>query len=180
MSEQPATILKKQLLHKGVFLSMYQLNIQLGDDTIQREIIERRDGVSIVPVDEQHNVLLIKEYSAGSNSYIYTLPGGQIDANETPEVAALRELREETGYSAMNVVKLRYAYAHPTISTRKSYTFLAYDLIPNPLKAENEYIQVYTLPLEDAIQLMYQDFASDIGTIGNLLMARDKLREIER
>ena len=159
---------------------MYRLKIQIGEETVQREIIERRDGVAIVPVDVEHNVLLIKEYSAGSNSYVYTLPGGQIDEGELPEVAAMRELREETGHSALHVIKLRYAYAHPTISNRKTYTFLAYDLTPTPdsLKSEDEHMQVYKLPLEEAIQIAYQDFVSDMSTIGNLLMARDKLKEL--
>lgn len=172
-------ILEDKPVYSGVILSVHRRKIQVGDQVIERELIMRRDGVAIVPVDTHHNVLLIKEYSPGSNSFLYTLPGGHIDEGESPELAAIRELREETGYSAKEMIKLRYTYSHPAISTRKSYTFLAYDLtLEDPEHRTGELIEVHKLPLEEAIQLAYQDFISDMSTIGNLLMARDKLREL--
>lgn len=171
-------ILEDKRVYTGSIFSVHKLTIQIGEETTEREIIERQDGVAIVPIDVNRNVLLIKEYSAGSNSYLYTLPGGQIDDDESPEVAAMRELREETGYRALRMIKLHYAYSHPAISTRKSYTFLGYDLIPDSLHSEDKHIEVHRLPLEEAIKLVYRDFESDMSTIGNLLMARDKLREL--
>ena len=172
-------IIEDEPVYKGVILNIHRRKIQVGGEVIERELIERRDGVAIVPIDVQHNVLLIKEYSVGSNSFLYTLPGGHLDEGEPPEIAAMRELREETGYSAREILKLRYAYAHPAISTRKTYTFLAYDLtLENPLHSTDELIEVYPFPLEEAIRHVYQDFESDMSTIGNLLMTRDKLREL--
>lgn len=172
-------IIEDTIVYNGEFLNVHKRRIQIGVDIIERELIQRRDGVAIVPIDIFHNVLLIKEYSVGSNSFLYTLPGGHIDEGESPKVAARRELREETGYSAREMIKLRYAYSHPAISTRKSYTFLAYDLtLEYPVHQASELIEVHKFPFEKAIQLVYQDFESDMSTIGNLLMAVDKLREL--
>ena len=181
MISQSATpkIIEAREVYTGVIFSVHKRKVQIGEEVIEREIIKRRDGVAVVPVDIHHNVLLIKEYSAGSNSFLYTLPGGHIDEGEPPEAAARRELLEETGHSAREMIKLRYAFSHPAISTRKTYTFLAYDLtLENPLHHSDEFIEVYRLPLEEAIQCVYHDFESDMSTIGNLLMARDKLREL--
>ena len=181
MFSQPPTteIVEDRIVYNGEFLKVHKRKIQVGDDIFERELIQRRDGVAIVPVDVFHNVLLIKEYSVGSNSFLYTLPGGHIDEGESPELAARRELREETGYSARELIKLRYTYSHPAISTRKSYTFLAYDLkADNSIHETHELIEVHKLTLEEAIQLVYQDFVSDMSTIGNLLMAIDKLKEL--
>lgn len=173
-------IIEDRTVYNGGYLSVHRRKIQLGEQVIEREIVQRLDGVAIVPVDIFHNVLLIKEYSAGANRFLYTLPGGLLEDGESPEAAAMRELREETGHSALQMIKLRYAYSHPALSTRKSYTFLGYDLTLDPLYAEDtQFIFVHKLPLDEAIQLVYQDFESDIGTLGNLLMARDKLRELE-
>lgn len=172
-------ILEREPVYVGELLSVYKLDVQVGENRTRREVIERRDGVAIVPIDINYNVLLIKEYSAGSNSFLYTLLGGHIEEGESPEEAAKRELFEETGYSAKKLIKLRYAYSHPAISTRKSYTYIAYDLIlEDPHHKSDEFIEVNKLPLEEAIQLAYQDFESDLSTIGNLLMVRDKLVEL--
>jgi ADP-ribose pyrophosphatase len=171
-------IIDDREVDNGEFLSIHKRTVKIGEEIIERELIQRRDGVAIIPVDVDQNVLLIREYSPGSNSFLYTLPGGHIEEGEIPEVAARRELREETGYNARQIIKLRYTYSHPAISTRKSYSFLGYALIADPLPSENEYIEVHRLPLEEAIQLVYQDFVSDMSTIGDLLMARDKLREM--
>jgi ADP-ribose pyrophosphatase len=178
-NSQPPLIIEETVEYSGVIFDVLRRKIRIGGQPVERELIRRRDGVAIVPVDRQHNVLLIKEYSPGSNSFLYTLPGGHIEAGESPEVTARRELREETGHSAREMIKLRYAYSHPAISTRKSYTFLAYDLtLDNPQAELEEFIELHVLPLEEAIRLVYQDFVSDMSTIGNLLMARDRLREI--
>jgi ADP-ribose pyrophosphatase len=181
MNSQPLDpeIIEDSIVYHGVIFSVHRKIFQVGGEVIKRELIERQDGVAIVPLDIHHNVLLIKEYSPGSNSFLYTLPGGRIDEGETSEVAAMRELREETGYSARELIKLRYAYSHPAISTRKTYTFLAYDLTLEDLHLnKEELIEVYKFPLEEAIQLVYRDFISDMSTIGNLLMAHDKLSEL--
>jgi ADP-ribose pyrophosphatase len=181
MSSQPPApkIIGDSIVYNGGFLTVHKRKIRVGGEIIEREVIERRDGVAIVPMDVHHNVLLIKEYNIGSNSFLYTLPGGHIDEGESQEIAAMRELREETGYRAREMIKLRYTYSHPAISTRKSYTFLAYDLtLEDPFHIKEELIEVYKFPLEKAIQLVYKDFVSDISTLGNLLMAQEKLREL--
>jgi ADP-ribose pyrophosphatase len=180
MAAPSPVILERKLVYRGEFLCVYKLNVQVGAKTTKREVIERRDGVAIVPIDVNYNVLLIKEFSAGSNSFLYTLPGGHIDQGESPEAAARRELFEETGYRAKELIKLRYAYSHPAISTRRSYTFMAYDLIlEDPHHRSDEFIEVFKIPLEKAMHLVYRDFESDLSTIGNLLMSRDKLMELD-
>jgi ADP-ribose pyrophosphatase len=181
MVSQPPNprIIEDSIVYNGTFFRVRKRKVLVDEEIIECELIERRDGVAIVPIDNQHNVLLIKEYSAGSNSFLYTIPGGRIDRGETPETAARRELLEETGHSARELIKLRYAYSHPAISTRKTYTFLAYDLTLEDLHhSTEELIEVYKFPLVEAIRLVYQDFISDMSTIGNLLMAHDKLSEL--
>src|SRR5260370_40641864 len=100
-------ILEDRRVYNGTFLSVFKRKIRVGREIIERELIQRRDGVAIVAVDIDHNVLLIKEYSPGSNSYLYTLPGGQVAEDELPETAAMPELSEETAHRALKMIKLR-------------------------------------------------------------------------
>lgn len=177
-----ARIVKRKLVYEGHTFSVYKYTVEINGKTIKRDIIERAHGVVVVPVDTEKNVLLISEYCAGSNSFVLSLPGGSIENDNLPEDAmeqdALRELREETGYTARQMVKLHYAFSHPSTSSRRSYAFLGYDLIWDPLPASNEIIEVVKMPLEEAILRVNQDFVSDVSTIGNLLMARDKIHQL--
>ena len=177
MTHEEPTFIRKTLRYRGPAFSVYEYETQIGGRIVKRDIIERKHGVVIVPVDTEHNVLLIREFCAGSNSFILSLPGGSIEGDE-PSADAMRELREETGYRAARLIKLRFSYSHPSTSNRKSYVFLGYDLIFDPLVSEDEIIQPVRLPLDEAIATAYRDFESDGGTVGTLLMARDKIREM--
>lgn len=173
-------IINKELRYKGKAFDVYEYTAEVEGRVIKRDIIERQHGVVAVPIDKSHNVLLLSEYCAGSNSFILSLPGGKATGKNEVDFAneAQRELREETGFRALQMIKLRFAYSHPSTSNRQSYVFLAYDLIEDPLPETEEIIHVLKLPLEEAIERCYKEFVSDVSTIGNLLMARDKLREM--
>jgi 8-oxo-dGTP pyrophosphatase MutT (NUDIX family) len=172
-------IIDRKPRYEGRNFSVWRYTCDVGGRTVKRDIIERSDGVVIVAIDEANNVLMLREYCAGSNSFILSLPGGSIDATDTDiESAANRELREETGYAAQRLVKLHYAWSHPSTSNRRSHVFLALDLIDSPLPASGEILEVHRTPLAQAITSAYNDFDSDVSTIGNLLMARDRLHAL--
>lgn len=181
MSDPERKLLQKRLKYRGLKFEVFEIHVQVEQQILVREIVERPDGVVAVPVDLQHNVYLVSEYCAGPNSFILSLPGGEGRGTTEDDLAeeARRELREETGLSAKRIIKLRFAYEHPSWTTRRSHVFMAYDLFPNPLpKDEEEIIKLVKMPIDDAIRIVSADFASDVSTIGNLLMAREKLREL--
>jgi ADP-ribose diphosphatase len=172
-------IIKRKERYEGKNFSVYEYTCDVDGTTVKRDIIERRHGVVIVAVDTDLNVLMLREYCAGSNSYVLSLPGGSIDGSDNDiSAAANRELREETEHAAGRMEKLRYSYSHPSTSTRRSHVFLALDLHHDPLPASDEILQVQRMPLDEAITAAYADFDSDVSTIGNLLMARDRLRDL--
>lgn len=181
MPDQKGKVLGRRLKYQGSKFRVSEIRVQVEQQVLVREIVERTDGVVAVPVDLQHNVYLVSEYCAGSNSFILSLPGGDAHSMAEDELAeeARRELREETGLSARQIIKLRFSFEHPGWTTRRSHVFLAYDVFQDPLpKDEGEIIKLVTMPIDDAIRTVLEDFASDVSAVGNLLMAREKLREL--
>jgi ADP-ribose pyrophosphatase len=178
MSTDRPVLLSKTLLFQGHVFNVFEYEIQLADRIIKRDIIERASGVVVVPIDKEYNVILEREYCAGSNTFVLSLPGGSCEGGD-PAEDAMRELREETGYRAEQLIKLHFHYSAPSTTNRKSHVYLGFDLIYDPLpKQADEIINIVRLPLDEAIASAYQDFESDGGTVGSLLMARDKIREL--
>ena len=64
------------------------------------EIIEHGGSVVIIPVDEEGNMLLVRQYRHATGQDLLELPAGTLDEDEDPEVCAAREIREETGMAA--------------------------------------------------------------------------------
>jgi ADP-ribose pyrophosphatase len=119
-------------------------------------IIETRDWVNIIPLTLDHRVVMVRQYRHGSKTVTLEIPGGLVDPGDTPEEAAARELLEETGYRAEEMVKIGVSNPNPAIFTNRCYTFVAgnvmkvRDLMPDP----TEDIEVVLIPLLDIPELI--------------------------
>jgi 8-oxo-dGTP pyrophosphatase MutT (NUDIX family) len=88
-------------------------------------VLEFPDWVNIIPITDDGQVVLIKQYRHGISASTWEVPGGVIDAGEEPLAAAIRELKEETGYAAANVRLLGRVSPNPAIQGNWSYSYLA-------------------------------------------------------
>lgn len=83
------------------------------------------DAVIIVPILNNKQILLQKNYKHGCGKIVTEFCAGMIDQGETPEDAVSRELLEETGYVAQKIIKIGESFANPTGSIMKHHFFLA-------------------------------------------------------
>lgn len=113
--------------------------LRVGDDVFEdprtgeqrdRVIIEADDWCNVVPITKDDQVVLIKQFRFGSREISLEPPGGVVDAGETPEESARRELEEETGYRAGRVIALGMYHANPAHFTNKVHAFVALDCEP--------------------------------------------------
>ena len=87
--------------------------------------IEAPDWVNVIPLTAHDEVLLVRQYRFGTEGFTLEIPGGMCDPGEAPRAAALRELREETGHAALELVELGFVHPNPALQTNRCHTFLA-------------------------------------------------------
>jgi ADP-ribose pyrophosphatase len=121
-------------------------------------VIESRDWINIIPLTEDHQVVMVKQYRHGSREITLEIPGGIVDPGDTPEKAASRELLEETGYQAQEWIKIGAVNPNPAIFNNCCHTFLARHLkkVADPTPDQAEDIEVVLIPVSDIPDLIRQ------------------------
>jgi ADP-ribose diphosphatase len=158
---------------------MERLDLEFGNG--ERRRYERLHGrghgaVVVVPLLDERTVLLVREYAAGMHRYELGLVKGRIDAGETPEHAANRELMEEAGYGARSVQVLRSLSLAPTYMSHQTHLVLARDLYPQRLPGdEPEELEVVPWRLDALHELVLREEFSEGRSIAALFIAREYL-----
>ena len=88
-------------------------------------VIEAPDWINVIPLTKDNEVVLIEQYRHGTEAVSLEIPGGMVDPGEEPHETAARELFEETGYEAAEVVFLGKTRPNPAIQNNWIHTFLA-------------------------------------------------------
>ncbi len=120
-------------------------------------VLESGDWVNIIPLTADEEVVMIEQYRHGSEEVTLEIPGGMVDADESPQSAAAREMLEETGYATMReVVRLGKVRPNPAIHNNWIHTFLARDvsLRQKPIIESTEHTIVRLVPLADIPRLI--------------------------
>ena len=114
-------------------------------------ILETPPWVNIIPVTPERMVVLIRQYRHGTGEVALEIPGGMVEAGDTPESAALRELKEETGYAPGRIWTLGSVRPNPAIQDTVCHTYLAADVVrvSEPALDEGEDIEVVLTPLAE-------------------------------
>ena len=107
-------ILSETTIFDGVVFTVKKLTVQLPDGKEAfREVIEHRGGATIVPVDEEGNLYMVRQCRIATGEILYETPAGKLEIGEDPYECAVRELTEETGLTAGNVTLLSSFYPTP-------------------------------------------------------------------
>jgi len=135
-----------------------------------REVVEHAGCVVIVAVDADDNVLLVRQFRYALGKELLEIPAGGIDAGEGPEEAAAREMQEETGYKPEKLVSMGGFYSAPGFCTEYLHLFLATDLTPSQLYAEDtEGIQLGRVPADKIPELITTGKIEDAKSSAGLL-----------
>ena len=151
-----------------------RLSLPNGEQT-DIDVVEHSGAVTLLPIDDQGKVWLVRQYRHPAKSELLELPAGVINKDETPEACARREIREEIGMSARELLKLGEFFMAPGYSSEYMYVFLATGLNPDPLQAdEDEFLSVEKIPLDQLYQMAEQGEIRDSKTLAVLFLARSQ------
>jgi ADP-ribose diphosphatase len=144
--------------------------------TYQRLKSHGLGAVIIVPMIDKDTVLLAREYAAGLHHYELGLPKGRCEEGESATETAQREMKEEIGYGARQLVELTSLSLAPGYMTHITHIVLARDLFPEKLEGdEPEAIDVIPWPISDLRGLTARADCTEGRTIAALYIARDYL-----
>lgn len=169
--------ISKETIFEGKVVSLYIHNVELpnGKEST-REIVVHRGAVGIVPVDNNGNVILIKQFRKPVEEELWEIPAGKLDNGETPEKCAERELCEEIGFKPTVLIRLTSIYTSPGFSNEVIHLFLAKGLEEDKIENdEDEFLTSSTYTFDELMGMINQGKIKDSKTITGILIARELL-----
>ena len=165
-------VIRSERIFQGRVVNLRVDTVRLPNGRVsQREIVEHRGAVAIVPMLDSDTVLMIRQFRLAVNEVLLEVPAGTLEPGEPAEVCAARELEEETGYRAGCLRKLFSQYLAPGYSQEILHVFLAQELQKTVQKMDDdENVEVVPMPLHRAVDLVLKGEIRDAKTIAALLV----------
>ena len=125
-------------------------------------VLESPPWVNVIPITPGREVVLIRQFRFGIREITLEIPGGLVEPSDSPEEAARRELREETGYREDKLIPLGVVHPNPAIQNNVCHTFLASDVlhVGELIQDEREDIEVVLRPLSEIPRLIREGIIS--------------------
>jgi ADP-ribose pyrophosphatase len=173
------TVVGSRIVHRGRYLEVRVDEILTPDGRrSSRDIVGHPGAVAIVALDPDDRVLLVRQFRLAAGRSLLEIPAGTLDratdgALENPDLAARRELEEETGYRAGTWRSLGSFWTAPGFATELMYLYLATDLAPAHEDRlgpdEDELLELEHVPWRDALAMIDSGEVADAKSLVGLL-----------
>lgn len=162
-------------VYEGRVISVDVDDVRFPDGSVGKLEMVRHSGASaVVPLldlGKDPQVLLIRQYRYAVDGYVYEIPAGRLDPGETPQACAVRELREETGYSAGKIHPLTTIYTTPGFTDERIHLFVAEEMnVGDSQRESDEFLELYPLLLSQAVAMIQAGEIVDSKTAVALLL----------
>ncbi|MFH1207588.1 MAG: NUDIX hydrolase [Patescibacteria group bacterium] len=168
-----------RLLFRNKYFDLHEDIVRLPNGALTKYYINNPHGraVHVLAFDRKGHLLVTKEYRHPVGRVILGAVGGSVDRGESPRHAALRELKEETGFQASTCRLLGAYYANPARSGTVFYVYVATGLTPGPSRPEPaEIIEIEFLPLKRLDSMMKKGQVNDAYFMASYMLFRIKNR----
>ena len=164
--------LSRDLVQKGTIIDYYQDTVQVPNGNIVKwDFIGHKGAAAVVPVREDGKILMVRQYRHALDRYTLEIPAGGLNGIDEPtQVAAARELEEETGYRSENVDFLITIRTTVAFCNEKIDIYVAHNLIKSHQHLdEDEFINVEAYTIEELMDMIYDTTIQDSKTICALM-----------
>ncbi|NQS74994.1 MAG: NUDIX hydrolase [Peptococcaceae bacterium] len=160
-------------IYRGKIVNLRVDEVSLPNGkTSRREVVEHAGAVAIVPINEKRELLLVRQYRYAAGMVLLEIPAGKLEPGEDYEACAGRELTEETGYVAGKLKHMISFYSTPGFTNEQIHLFLATQLtLKKQNLDEDEFIEVETVGLEQAQEMVMSGAICDAKSIAGILAA---------
>lgn len=163
-------------IYKGRIVHLVEDTVLLPNGkTAGRELVLHNGGVGVIAVDDDENVLMVRQFRKPYDEVVLEIPAGKLEKGEEPLLAGMRELSEETGYEAAEYTFLGEFYPTPGYCSEIIHLYLARGLsfVGQHLDPD-EFVEVEKLPLKTLVQMVMDNQIPDAKTAIAILKA-DKI-----
>jgi ADP-ribose pyrophosphatase len=178
MNRDDPGCISSQRVYDGRVISVDVDEVRFPDGSTGSLEMVRHPGASAVipflddPGSTDPRVVLIRQYRYAADGYVYEIPAGRLDPGEDPHSCALRELREETGYTSGRLIPLTVFYTTPGFTDERIHLFAAVELSPGESQRESdEILELATVPLSQALGMIETGDLVDGKSMIGLLFA---------
>ena len=143
-----------------------------------REVVEHPGGVGIIALDDENNVLMVRQFLAGAKDVLLEIPAGKLEYGENPEECGKRELLEETGCRAQVFCHLAKFYVTPAYCEEIINVYYAKELVlENQHLDDDEFLNIEKIPFDTLYDMVISGEIVDAKTVIAVLKLRALLSE---
>ncbi len=174
--ERPVGSVEK---YKGIIVRVRLDDAELyTGKVVKREVVEHPGGVTILPVDEDGSCYMVRQFRYPFSRMMLEAPAGKLEYGEDHRECAVRELSEETGFTADELVYLGGCCTSPGFSTEVLHIYLAMGLHAGECHPDqDEFLNVEKIPLSQLSRMVMDGEIDDAKTIVAVLKAEKYLAE---
>lgn len=149
-----------------------------GGNLADREIVEHPGGVGIVAVTDDDEIVLVKQFRKPVEKAIYEVPAGKLERGEDHRLCGIRELSEETGYTADRFEYLGYMYPSPGFCDEVTHLYLATGLTGGEVHPDpDEYLDIECVPISRVREMIMNNEINDAKTVFGVFKALELLKK---
>lgn len=170
-------LIESERIYEGAILNLRRDKVTAVSGTAYREIVEHNGAVAIVALTEDNKIIMERQYRYACKRPILEIPAGKIDKGETdPVAAAVRELKEETGYTADEIIHLGDCNPSCAYSEEVIHLYLMRGLTKGEQDLDDdEVIELIEMDFDEVYEMGVRGELVDSKTLAALLMAKGRI-----